>query len=226
MKLKHKSLLMFDLDGTLVDSAPDIAIAANAMLTELGRESFPASSFRHWIGNGATVMVQRALSGSSDIDPDLDPDLFTLGLKRFLSLYLQDPCIESQLYPGVAQTLAQLKTQQYHIAVVTNKPNAFIQPILNQLKIKDCIDFVIGGDDLDNKKPHPQQLQHTCQHFGVSPAQAVMIGDSKNDILAAKAANISSIGLSYGYNYGEDINLHQPDFSCDHFAEIMTVLSC
>lgn len=104
---------------------------------------------------------------------------------------------------------------------MTNKPYAFIEPILNGLGLKNIFELCLGGDSLENRKPHPQQLFHICKELNISIENSIMIGDSKNDILAAQSAGMNSIGVSYGYNYGEDISLSQPDAVVDDFADIL-----
>lgn len=217
-------LLMFDLDGTLIDSAPDIAIAGNKMLTQLGMEKVEPERFGLWVGNGATVMVNRALSRSEQVDPNLCPNLSKKSLDIFMKAYLSAPCVATTLYADVAQTLKTLKDQGNTIAVITNKPAAFISPILTTLNIAQYIDFQLGGDDLPEKKPHPLPLLHTCKTLGFEPQNAIMIGDSTNDIQAAHNAGINSIGLTYGYNYAKPISDDNPNHVFDHFKDILTVL--
>ena len=224
MQFEDKSTLIFDLDGTLVDSAPDLARAGNLMLAKLGKETFSEQCFRNWIGNGARVMVQRALSGSADIDPKLDPILIEKALAIFLQAYAENVCVKTRLYPGVASTLRSLKAQGYHLVIATNKPDHFIEPILKGLKIDQLIELSIGGETLPQRKPDPAQLHHICEKLGVGIEQCLMVGDSKNDILAANAAGMDSIGLTYGYNYGEDISQHGPSMVLNRFADIEQVL--
>lgn len=216
--------LLFDLDGTLVDSAPDLAAAVNKTLAVLQRDTFAEQQIRTWVGNGAKVLIERALSGSQQIDPELDSALANDALGLFLKHYQQDVCVYSKLYAGVAETVQQLKNAGFTLAIVTNKPEKFIQPILDKLQIAEFFCASLGGDSLPEKKPSPQPLLHICQQLNVAVANTLMIGDSHNDILAAKAANMQSIGLTYGYNYGEDINKHQPDWVFDNFADIAKLL--
>jgi len=134
-------------------------------------------------------------------------------------------CINTKLYPSVGACLKILKAQGYRLAIVTNKPFEFIAPILEKLQLNGLFEIMLGGDSLPERKPHAQPLLHVCQQLNVSVEQCLMVGDSKNDILAAKAANMHSIGLTYGYNYGEDIGLHQPEAVLDDFADIIATLS-
>lgn len=133
-------------------------------------------------------------------------------------------CIESRLYDDVQEGLLSLKNSGFRLAIITNKPAEFIQPILNGLGIDNIFELLIGGDTLSERKPNPAPLNYALKQLQVTAEQCLMIGDSKNDILAAKAANIDSVGLTYGYNYGEDINQYQPQWCLDTFKELLTLL--
>lgn len=225
MKFTDKKAILFDLDGTLIDSAPDLALAINHMLTEMGREKISTDIIRSWVGNGASILVQRGLSGQSEIDPNLDPELLKKSLAIFLAFYADNVCIDTVTYPNVRSSLKILKAKGYRLVIVTNKPYDFIQPILDGLALNGLFELLIGGDSLATRKPDPLPLLHACETLNLSVEQCVMVGDSKNDILAANAASMQSIGLSYGYNYGEDINEHGPDISFDDFADIIALFS-
>ena len=225
MKFTDKKAVLFDLDGTLIDSAPDLALAINHMLTSIGREEISPAIIRSWVGNGASILVQRGLSGQTDIDENLDPELLEKSLAIFLDFYANNLCVDTVTYPNVRSSLKILKAKGYRLAIVTNKPYDFIQPILDGLELNGLFELLVGGDTLEKRKPDPLPLHYACEKLGVTVEQCVMVGDSKNDVLAANAANMQSIGLSYGYNYGEDINEHNPDISFDDFADIIATLS-
>ena len=221
LKFSNKKVILFDLDGTLIDSAPDLAVAVNHMLKTLKRDTFSQNTIRYWVGNGAQVLVKRALSGQSEIDENLDPLLFEKALGIFLTFYAQNLAVTTVTYPNVASALKTLKEAGYHLAIVTNKPFDFVAPILKGLNIDGLFELHLGGDSLAQKKPDPAPLLHVCEKLGVTVEQCVMVGDSKNDILAANAAGMQSIGVSYGYNYGEDIGSYNPDIVVDDFADIL-----
>ncbi len=122
------------------------------------------------------------------------------------------------------ETLFSLKSRGYRLAIITNKPEDFITPIIQTLGLIDLFELQLGGDSLPERKPHPMPLLKACKQLDVSVEQCVMIGDSKNDILAAKAANMDCIGLTYGYNYDEDLAIHQPNHLFNSFTDLLTVL--
>ena len=224
MRFDNKELILFDLDGTLVDSAPDLALAVNHMLETLERDTFSGDIIRSWVGNGAQTLVKRGLSGSSVIDETIDPLLFSKALDIFLDFYAQNLCVDTVTYPNVSATLKSLKAKDYRLALVTNKPFDFIQPLLEGLELTELFELCLGGDSLSKRKPDPLPLLHVCERLNVSVSECVMVGDSKNDIVAANAANMHSIGVTYGYNYNEHISLYKPDHVVDDFHEIIALL--
>lgn len=225
MIFNDKKLLIFDLDGTLVDSAPDLALALNHTLTTLDYETYSADIIRSWVGNGAQTLVKRGLSGSTQLDDNIEPELFAKALDTFLDFYAQNLCVETITYPNVLATLNSLKREGYRLALVTNKPYDFIQPLLAGLELTGLFELCLGGDSLSKRKPDPMPLLHVCEQLGVKASECVMVGDSKNDILAAKSANMHSIGVSYGYNYGEDIRIYNPESAVDDFSGVFKLLS-
>jgi phosphoglycolate phosphatase len=221
LKFNNKKVILFDLDGTLINSGPDLALAVNHMLQTINRETFTEEVIDGWVGNGAQMLVQRALSGQREIDVNLDADLCSDALDIFLTFYAQNLCVSTVAYSNVPATLTRLKEAGYRLAIVTNKPFAFVEPILKSLTLSGLFELILGGDSLDKKKPSPLPLLHVCEQLNVGVDECVMVGDSKNDILAANAAGMQSIGVTYGYNYGEDISSYNPDVVFDDFADIL-----
>ena len=212
----------FDLDGTLIDSVPDLAAATNATLQELGLPLSTESQVRSWVGNGAEMLMRRALSFA--LSKDVSDEQLAVCMPRFMHFYQQNLQQHSRLYDNVEQVLKELHSAGYQLAIVTNKPFEFTVPLLQAFKLDGYFSIVLGGDSLAKMKPDPLPLTHILQQWQLEPAQLLMVGDSKNDILAAKAAAIASIGLTYGYNYGEDIGLSGPTAVCEQFSEISALL--
>lgn len=223
-KLHNKKLLIFDLDGTLIDSVPDLASSVNYMLKQIGKKTYEENTIRQWVGNGASTLVKRALCGKADIEDFKEDDIFEKALEIFLEFYKNNLCTNTYLFENVTETLQQLKKDGYILTIVTNKPYEFVEPILNTLSLEDIFQVCLGADSLEKKKPDPLPLVHLCKHFDLEVAQAVMIGDSKNDILAANNCGMESIGVTYGYNYGEEISVHKPTMIINNFGDMLKVL--
>ena len=219
-----KKLVIFDLDGTLIDSVPDLAAAVNHMLLSLGKESQKESVIREWIGNGAPTLVKRALLGSKELDGEVDQELLQRALDIFLSYYQEHMCDATYLYPSAKETLGILKRHGKKTAIVTNKPSAFVYPILQKLDIAHLVDFYLGAEDAKQKKPHPAPLLKACEIADIEVSDALMIGDSKNDIEAAKACKMASVAVSYGYNYGEDAKTLGADAVIEDLKEVVQLL--
>lgn len=224
MKFSDKKLLLFDLDGTLIDSAPDLAYALNLMLEKLERNTFSEEVIHGWVGNGAQILVKRALSGNVLIDDNLDESYVAEALEIFFDFYAKHLCDATYTYANVPHTLRTLKNRGYRLVIVTNKPFAFVAPILNSLDLEGLFELVLGGDSLAVKKPDPAPLLHACSVLKTEVHHCVMIGDSRNDIQAANACSMHSVGVSYGYNYGQKIDVFNPTVVIDDFAELLKVL--
>ena len=224
MKLNNKKLLIFDLDGTLIDSSGDLALAVNHTLKTLNLSTYDIDTIHHWVGNGAEILIKRALSGSKTIDTTLEERYWREALKIFLDFYSKNLTVATVTYPNVLTTLKTLKKRGYRLAIVTNKPYIFIEPILEKLGLSNFFELILGGDSLEKKKPDPMPLLYICQKLNIFPNESVMIGDSKNDILASKSANMDSIGVTYGYNYGESIEYYKPTIVYNKFEDILESL--
>lgn len=210
-------LVMFDLDGTLLDSAPDLAVAVDAMLERLGRAPAGLAKVRLWIGNGARVLVRRALADDMEHE-SVDEAAADRALALFMELYGGSHAL-TQVYPGVLDSLALLRTLGVRLAVITNKPERFVAPLLADMGLGD-FDWIVGGDTLPQQKPDPAGLLLVMDKAGVTAEQALFIGDSRNDIRAARAAGVRCVALSYGYNHGEPIAKEAPDLVVDDLREL------
>ncbi|OLU12875.1 phosphoglycolate phosphatase [Pseudomonas sp. PA1(2017)] len=212
-------LVMFDLDGTLVDSVPDLATAVDRMLVELGREPAGVERVRQWVGNGARVLVRRALAGGLD-HATVGEAESEEALARFLDIYAD--CHELiTLYPGVHELLEALSTAAVELAVVTNKPERFVAPLLEQVGLGGYFRWIIGGDTLPQQKPDPAALLQVMRLAGVSRSQSLFVGDSRSDVLAARAAGVPCVAVSYGYNHGRPVAEEEPQLVVDSLAELL-----
>lgn len=212
-------LVMFDLDGTLVDSVPDLAAAVDKTLILLGRPVAGIEQVRDWVGNGARVLVRRALAGGLQHE-QVDNDDAEQALELFMQAYAESHAL-TRVYPGVRETLDWLRDQGVELAVVTNKPERFVAPLLDEKGLGGYFRWIIGGDTLPQQKPDPAALLHVLQLARAEADEALFVGDSRNDVLAAKAAGVPCIAVSYGYNHGRPIAEEQPARVLDDLRELL-----
>lgn len=216
--LHRPEMVLIDVDGTLVDSVPDLAFCVNTMMRELDMPERGEADVRNWVGNGVPRLVERALT--NDLNGTPDPALYQKAYPVFLDLYAENTSKRSLLYPGVTEGLDFLKTAGYKVGCVTNKAEQFTHPLLKDLGIFDRFKIVVSGDTLSKKKPDPMPLLHAAEALGVAPEKSLMLGDSISDVKASRAAGFSIICMSYGYNHGEDIRRYNPDAVIDSMAEL------
>lgn len=195
--------VMIDLDGTLLDTIPDLAAAANMMLEELGRPALDESLIRTFVGKGIPRLVERSLTGS--LEGAADSSLFESALPIYERCYAAVNGRHTVIYPGVIDGLERMREQGFPLACVTNKSDRFTQPLLEHMKLADYFSLVVAGDTLPKKKPDPLPLLHACRGFGIAAGAMLMIGDSQNDALAARAAGCPVFCVPYGYNEGQDV---------------------
>ena len=217
-QLKNRSLILFDLDGTLVDSAADLYRAMNLSLEKLGLPLVTEVQVRAWVGKGAAKLCEAVLLYLfGRVDEQQQKQL----LDTFIEVYAEELCVNTQIYEGVLPFLEYGRMQGVKMACVTNKPEHLAQGILEILQLHDYFEMVIGGDTLTERKPHPLPLLHCMQAQKMSAAETLMIGDSSNDVEAARRAGIDCIVVSYGYNHGENIYDCQPQQVVDSLAELI-----
>jgi phosphoglycolate phosphatase len=222
MSIRKPEMILIDVDGTLVDSVPDLAFCVDEMMKAIGREPWGEARVRDWVGNGVERLVRRALTGSLDGEPA--DEEFARAYPIFLDLYAENTSKRSRLYPGVREGLDYLKAQGYRLGCVTNKAAQFTIPLLKDLGVYEDFGIVVSGDTLPVKKPDPGPLLHAARHFGVAPERSLMIGDSVSDVKAARAAGFQIVCMSYGYNHGEDIRDYGPDQVIDSMVELRDFL--
>lgn len=213
--LRPIATLLFDLDGTLVDSRRDITASVNAVLRQLGHRERSVAEVSAFVGDGVAKLLQRALG-------DATPEQLGRARRMFLEHYLEHCLDTTVLYPGVRRTLARLRHQA--MAVITNKPHAMSVKILAALQIDRYFRVVLGGESTRNKKPHPEPIRVALKRLGVPPAHAAMIGDSPNDLHAGQAAGTITCAVTYGLTPRKTLAAIHPDYFLDCFADLLPLL--
>jgi phosphoglycolate phosphatase len=217
--------VLFDLDGTLLDTVDAIAAALNQALTERALAPLAVAEVRVMIGRGGPVLIERALRRLGAV---LDQHAQATLLERYFLHYEHIECgaeHSARIYPGVGECLRQLRRLQLPLAVVTNKQQQLASGLLERLALSEYIDVLIGGDSCERRKPDPQPLQVACRALGVDSAQALMIGDSVNDVLAARAAGMPVVCVPYGYNEGNDPRALPCDALIETLADLPALLT-
>ncbi len=210
--------ILFDLDGTLVDSVPDLAAAMDAALQHCGFPTAGEERVRSWVGNGAAKLVARALDWALVASAkEAQPAQQQLLLEAFYLAYGEDSSSRSRLFDGVLEALQYWQAAGIKMACVTNKPERFTHPILAEFGLQALLPVVVGGDTLAQRKPDPAPLRLACERLGVAVENTVMVGDSCNDIDAAHALGMPAACVSYGYNHGAPIAEAGADLLVDAF---------
>ncbi|VTY04755.1 Phosphoglycolate phosphatase [Neisseria subflava] len=195
--LEHVQAVAFDLDGTLCDSIPDLTAAAQAMCEYLGLPVLPTQTVESYVGDGIGKLVHRVIT--HDREKEADPEIWEKGFVFFMKYYREHLSDFTRPYPETEAGLGLLKSLGIPLVVITNKNEVLAAELLKQLNLDSYFSLVLGGDSLTEKKPNPLPLQHAAEVLGIDVANMLMVGDSKNDILAAKAAGCFSIGVTFGY---------------------------
>lgn len=217
---KLPAAILFDLDGTLIDSLPDLALAIDATLQEFELPLAGENLCRDWVGNGAQKLVERALAWAEQQDEAVALPNLDAALQAFFQHY-QALCTErTVLFDGVQECLQTWHQAGVKLACVTNKPERFTLPILEHFGLLEMMPVVLSGDSLAVKKPDPAPLHAAVEAMGLGAEQAVMVGDSRNDVRAARAANMSVACVSFGYNHGAPISDEAPDLIVEHFSQL------
>ena len=207
-----------DLDGTLLDTVPDLAAAANGMMRELGRPEFPLAVVASFVGRGIPKLVERCL-------PDIDATAVAAAQDIFRRHYAIENGRRSTLFPGVLEGLQAFRAAGLPMAVITNKAATFTEPLLLATALAPWFGFAVSGDSLPEKKPHPMPLLHACERMGTRPAENLHIGDSRHDAAAARAAGCPVFIVPYGYNEGDDVQEIDCDAIVASLAEAATRIS-
>ena len=212
--------VVFDLDGTLIDSIPDIVGAVNRLLTAERRREISLDAGRMMIGDGAAAMIQRAFAATGEA---LDPDGLSQAEDRFVDILRRHPVIDTVVFPGVEEVLETLAADGYRLGVCTNKPHEMSLLVLRELGMDHYFGAVLGGDALDVRKPDARHLIAVIEELDATPGDAVYVGDSPTDSLTARNAKVPFVGVSYGYSRVEPEQLGA-DVLVDHFSKVPDAL--
>ncbi|MCP5425888.1 MAG: phosphoglycolate phosphatase [Gammaproteobacteria bacterium] len=222
MMFENIEAIFFDLDGTLIDTVPDLAVAVDSMMRGLGLPARGEDKVRQWVGNGAEVLIRRALA--DDMAGQAPDDLTASAKPLFDAAYEANLFVHSRLYPGVSEGLTALRAAGWRMACITNKPARFAEPLVEQIGLGGFFDVVLGGECAPRKKPAPDALFMTAQRLRVDIHQVLMVGDSQNDVGAARNAGCPVVAVPYGYNHGADIRTARPDAVIQSIAELPALL--
>ncbi len=206
-------VIMIDLDGTLLNTADDLALSANLMLKDLGMPEQSTSTICSYIGKGIQKLVKRTLTGQLDGEPD--SALFAKALPIYEKHYANNLSVNTRPYSGVLEGIKAMQQAGFKLACITNKAEAFTLPLLHATHLYDQFEIILSGDSLPKKKPDPMPLLHICKHFNVHPHEALLIGDSLNDAIAARAAGCHVFCVTYGYNEGRNVY----ELDCDSIVD-------
>ena len=208
-----------DLDGTMVDTVGDFEVALGHALADLGYPPVARAFIERTVGKGSEYLLERTLA-----EVGAPATLYEQAWQRYQHHYIAVNGSRSDVFPGVPEGLAALKARGLRLACITNKPNAFAHPLLALKGLDDFFEFAFGGDAFARKKPDPLPLLETCKALGVAPARTLMVGDSSNDVKAARGAGCPVVLVSYGYNHGEPVTGAGADAVIDRLDELPALL--
>ncbi|HLC18176.1 MAG TPA: HAD-IA family hydrolase [Thermodesulfobacteriota bacterium] len=213
----EKGLLVFDLDGTLIDSSADIALATNRTLEACGYGALDVETIKESIGWGVGMLLERLM-------PEETPGAIGAAREKFLEFYGERLVEDTTLYPGVRETLEYFVERGKKMAVVTNKPQALSERILDEMEMRRFFSMVVGGDTLSNKKPHPEPLVKVIKTMGFTPGESVFVGDSPIDCETGKKAGVFTIGVAYGFRPLDELVSAGFDLLIEKFPELKDVI--
>ena len=214
--MKRYAGYLFDLDGTLVDTAPDINVALNHALTSRGYPGVAESLTRHWVGHGVRALMSQAIE-----QQDLPPTELEILVEQFIEHYQNHLADHSAPYPGVVDSLIELQNRGAKLAVVTNKVERFSEPLLAALKLDQYFHVIVCGDSADQPKPAADPALLACERLGVAPHQSLFIGDSDADVGCARAAGCPVVVVRDGYNHGTPADTLGADAVIESFSDLV-----
>lgn len=219
MAFKYK-VIGFDLDGTLINTLPDLTLVVNSMFLEHGFPTVTQQQVLSWVGKGADIFFQNAIAYTGKVFDAAQQVSMRASFDKFYATYV---CEESTLYPNVKETLEALKAEGFTLVVITNKPTKLVEPVLTAFGIYHLFSETLGGQSLPKIKPNPDPMWFICEKFGIQPNELLFVGDSENDVIASTKAGCDVVGLTYGYNYNVPIEQSNPTFVTSDFADVLKI---
>lgn len=219
MAFKYK-VIGFDLDGTLINTLPDLTLVVNSMFLEHGFPTVTQQQVLSWVGKGADIFFQNAIAYTGKVFDAAKQVSMRASFDKFYATYV---CEESTLYPHVKETLEALKAEGFTLVVITNKPTKLVEPVLSAFGIYHLFSETLGGQSLPKIKPNPDPMWFICEKFGIQPSELLFVGDSENDVIASTKAGCDVVGLTYGYNYNVPIEQSNPTFVTSDFADVLKI---
>lgn len=219
MAFKYK-VIGFDLDGTLINTLPDLTLVVNSMFLEHGFPTVTQQQVLSWVGKGADIFFQNAIAYTGKVFDAAKQVSMRASFDKFYATYV---CEESTLYPHVKETLEVLKAEGFTLVVITNKPTHLVEPVLTAFGIYHLFSETLGGQSLPKIKPNPDPMWFICEKFGIQPSELLFVGDSENDVIASTKAGCDVVGLTYGYNYNVPIEQSNPTFVTSDFADVLKI---
>ena len=221
MKFSNIKAILFDLDGTLFETAPELSKAVNLMLKDLEMVELKTNEIKRFIGKGAENLIKQSLEVSSKKDP---ATIFAKAEKLFAHHYSLISA-HSLMYKGVENAIIDLKAKDFLLGCVTNKPAIYTEALMNRSKLSDFMDIIVSGDTTEKKKPDPLPILHALNQLNIEPKDAIMVGDSVVDIEAGFAAGTNIFTVPYGYQFGESIISDKVDYAMANFSELTQIIN-
>lgn len=217
--------IIFDLDGTLANTLPQLAIAARRSCEAAGLTPPDQDTVKTYVGNGVTMLLTRAIAGRREATPEeVDPRLLEQVRGHFNVFYREGLKQDFTVYPGVMEGLRFMRSLGLKLAVCTNKPQIFAKPLLEYMGVAPLLDCTLGGEVIRERKPDPAPILYVCQRLGLEPSSCLMVGDSENDVLGGQNAQMRTVFLTYGYFCGDPATIH-PDYTFNRFSELTAAVS-
>jgi phosphoglycolate phosphatase len=220
-KFNNIKAILFDLDGTLFETAPELAEAVNLMLKDLEMAELKTNEIKRFIGRGAENLIKQSIEVSSKKDP---PPVFAKAEKLFAHHYSLISA-NSLMYEGVEKSIIDLKAKDFLLGCVTNKPAIYTEALMNHSRLADFMDIIVSGDTTEKKKPDPLPILHALNQLNIEPKDAIMVGDSVVDIEAGFEAGTYIFTVPYGYQFGESIISDKVDYAMSNFSELTQIIN-